>query len=82
GYTVHYYKENIVRDWPAVKTLAINGIYPDKTTIGNRQYPFTAEVFVIIRSDLDHSSMAYKICEFLQTAGGKEIIDESGYVPY
>ncbi|MDR2233606.1 MAG: substrate-binding domain-containing protein, partial [Tannerella sp.] len=39
GYTVHYYKENIVRDWPAVKTLAINGIYPDKTTIGNRQYP-------------------------------------------
>jgi len=82
GFTVYYYKENIVREWYGVKTLAINNIFPDKNTIGNRQYPFTAEVYVIIRSDLDNLSMAYKICEFLQTAAGKEVISESGYVPY
>ena len=82
GYTVYYYKENIVREWYGVKTLAINGIYPDKHTIGNRQYPFTAEVYVIIRSDLDNSSMAFKICDFLQTSDGKQVISESGYVPY
>jgi phosphate transport system substrate-binding protein len=81
GYTIYYYKENIIREWYGVKTLAINGIYPDKNTIGNRQYPFTAEVYVIIRSDLDNMSMAFKICEFLQTVVGKQVISESGYVP-
>jgi phosphate transport system substrate-binding protein len=80
GYTIYYYKENIVRNWWGVNTLAINGVIPNKETIKDREYPFTAEVYVIIRSDLDKSSMAYKIYEFLQTPSGKDMINESGYV--
>ena len=81
GYTVFYYKENIIRDLINVKTLAVNGVYPDEKTIENETYPYVAEVFVIIRSDLVKSSMAYKIYELLQTDEGKRIITESGYVP-
>ena len=81
GYTIYYYKENIIRDLINVRTLAVNGVYPDKNTIRNREYPYTSEVYAIIRSDLNKSSMAYRICELLQTRAGKHTISESGYVP-
>jgi phosphate transport system substrate-binding protein len=65
----------------AVKTIAVNGILPNQETISNRQYPFVAEVYAIIRSDLDKNSMAYKLYELLQTVAGKNVIAESGYIP-
>ncbi|MDR2131624.1 MAG: substrate-binding domain-containing protein [Odoribacteraceae bacterium] len=82
-YTVHYYKEKMVTENTrnAVKTIAINGVAPSKKTIANRQYPFVAEVYAIIRSDLDKNSMAYKLYELLQTTAGKNVIAESGYIP-
>ncbi|MDR0431569.1 MAG: substrate-binding domain-containing protein [Tannerellaceae bacterium] len=79
-YTVYYYKENIFKE-AQVKSIAIEGIYPEKESISNNSYPLNAEVYAIIRSDLDKSSMAYKIYELLQTKTGKEIIRKSGYIP-
>jgi phosphate transport system substrate-binding protein len=68
-------KENIA------KTIAVDGISPDKKSIKGRRYPYIAEVYAVIRNDLDKSSMAYKLYELLQTNAGKQVIDESGYVP-
>jgi len=79
-YTVYYYKEHIFKE-EKVKSFAIEGVYPNKESISNNSYPLNAEVYAIIRADLDKSSMAYKIYEFLQTATGKEVISESGYIP-
>ena len=78
-YTIFYYKEHIVRDI-LTKYIAIEGIYPDKKNIGNKSYPLVAEVYAVIRSDLDESSMAYKVYEWLQTEEGKQVIRESGYL--
>jgi phosphate transport system substrate-binding protein len=80
GYTVYYYKEQIVRD-KIVKSISVNGVYPDKTTIKNRKYPYVAEVYAVIRSDLDKSSMAYKLYELLLSGAAKSVITESGYIP-
>lgn len=80
GYTVYYYKEHIVRD-KVVKSLAIDGILPDKRSIKNKTYPFVAEVYAAIRSDLDRNTMAYKLYELLQSDAGKSAISESGYIP-
>ncbi len=80
-FTVYYYKESIVRDNNGVKSLALNGVYPDKKSIAERKYPFNAEVYAVIRSDLDRNSMAYRLYELLQTSAGKGVIRESGYVP-
>jgi phosphate transport system substrate-binding protein len=80
-YTVYYFKEYMVTGVD-VKSIAINGIYPGKETIGSKSYPYVAEVYAVIRSDLDESSMAYKLYEWLQTEAGKQIIGESGYIPY
>ncbi|MDR2425038.1 MAG: substrate-binding domain-containing protein, partial [Prevotellaceae bacterium] len=75
-FTPHYYKEYIVRNAAGsdnVKTIAINGITSNKNSIKDQSYPFVAEVYVSIRSDLDKNSMAYKLYEWLQTASGKAV---------
>jgi len=80
-YTVFYFKEHMVLNANRlVKTIAVDGIFPNIETIGNNSYPFVSEVYAVIRSDLDRSSMAYKIYEWLQTETGKQIILESGYI--
>ena len=82
-FTPHYYKEYMVTgtNLSNIKTLAVNGIKPDKTSIKSEIYPFVAPVYVSIRSDLAPNSMAYKLYEWLQTKSGKDVIEESGYVP-
>ncbi len=82
GYTVYYYLWKMM-SWGggSIKVLSINGVMPDKTTIGNRTYPFTAPVYLMIRSDLDKSSMAYQVYEYMLSAAGQRIVAESGYVP-
>ena len=80
-YTVYYYKEHIITETP-LKSISVNGIFPDKESISNKSYPYVAEVYAVIRDDLDKSSMAHKVYEWLQTKEGKQVISESGYVPY
>jgi len=83
-FTPHYYKEYIIRNTTVgadnVKSIAINGIYPNTNSIKNKTYPFVANVYVSMRSNLDHNSMAYKLYEWLQSKSGKGVIEESGYV--
>ena len=81
-YTLYYYLENIATSTWNIQVVAINEIRPNWGTIGNRTYPYVAEIYAVIRSDLDKSSMAYKLYEWIQTEEGKQVIDESGYVPY
>ena len=80
-YTVYYYKEYIAKGFDA-KSVTMDGVYPDKTTIGNKSYPCVAPVYAVIRSDLDKLSMAYKLYQWIQTESGKQTINESGYVSY
>ena len=85
-YTVYYYMNYIASDsfnpYYGHKALAIEGVYPEYQTIANKSYPLVAEVYAVIRSDLDKSSMAYKLYEWIQTEMGKQTIYNSGYIPY
>jgi phosphate transport system substrate-binding protein len=83
-FTPHYYREYIIRDAVGagnIKSIAIGGISPEANSIKNKTYPFVANVYVSIRSDLDPNSMAFKMYEWLQTEAGQHVIAESGYVP-
>jgi len=80
-YTIYYYKEQIVRDNKQVKSVSVDGVNPQEKTIKDRRYPLVSEVYAVIRSDLDKSSMAYKLYELLQTDAGKAIVTQSGYIP-
>ena len=79
-YTFNNYAEVIVR-MPDVPKIAINGIFPDENTVKNSTYPFISKVYVSIRSDLEHNSMAYKLYEWLQTESAKSTIMECGFIP-
>ena len=79
-YTVYYFKEYMVTG-VNVKSIAVDGVYPDRETIADNSYPYVAEVYAVIRDDMDKSSMAYKLYEWLQTDAGKQVIGESGYIP-
>jgi len=83
-FSPHYYKEYIIREAVGagnVKSIEINKIYPDAKSIKNKSYPFVANVYVSIRSDIDPNSMTYKLYQWLQMEAGKRVIRESGYVP-
>jgi phosphate transport system substrate-binding protein len=78
-YTVFYYKETMLKD-AATKSIAINGVFPNRENISNNTYPLVSDVYATIRSDLDTSSTAYRLYELYQTETGREIISESGYL--
>lgn len=81
AYSVYYYKQYIVRD-KETDYMRIDGVYPDSKTIKNKTYPYTTEVYAVIRKDLPKTSAAYRIYEMLSTGDGKKLIEESGYVAY
>lgn len=80
GYTVYYYNEQIIRPGEWLNTIGVDGVHPNQQTISDRSYPYVAEVYAVIRSDTDTSSMTYKIYEWLQTEAGKQAISKSGYL--
>ena len=80
GYTIYYYNEYIVRNGNNVKTLGIDGVQPTPQTISDRSYPYATDVYAVLRSDTDKSSMTYAIYAWLQTEAGRQVISKSGYL--
>lgn len=81
GYSVNYYTQYMVRS-DSIKRLTVDGNYPDYNSIKNRKYPYTANVYAVIRKDLDENSEAHQLYYLLLMASGQHVIKESGYVPY
>lgn len=81
GYTVYFY-ENFMAPNDDLKLLSVNGVAPSVSTLRNKEYIYTTEVYVVIRQDLDKSSTAHMLYQWLLTGEGQEVIEESGYVPY
>jgi phosphate transport system substrate-binding protein len=79
-FSLYYYNEQMMKENIA-KTIAVDGVPPDKQTITEKKYPFVTEVYAVIRSDLDKSSMAYQLYELMTSDAAKRVITESGYVP-
>lgn len=79
GYSVYYYEEYMAPN-EKVKLLAVDGIKPDHKTIQTRQYPFTTEVYVVVRADSSPRSVAVRLRDWLLSAAGQEMVEKSGYV--
>lgn len=76
-----FYYYNFMVGTESTKSIGVNGVPMTKANIMNGTYPYITDVYVAVRSDIDKSSMAYKIFDFLTTTGGQAIVEESGYVP-
>ncbi|MDR2894629.1 MAG: InlB B-repeat-containing protein [Alistipes sp.] len=78
GYIFKNYKEKIMNRYEPV--FSIDGVSPTAATMKNGTYPLTTKVYAIIRSDLDRSSTAYKLYEWLGTDAAKLVLEECGFV--
>jgi phosphate transport system substrate-binding protein len=80
GYTVYYFW---LFQYPNVgtKMVEVDGVYPSYDTIKTRTYPYASDVYAIIRTDLDPTSTAYQLREWLFTPKGQCVVSLSGYVP-
>ena len=79
AFTPFYYYKVIVGSG-STKAIGVNGVAMTKENIKNDTYPYTSHVYTAVRSDIDKSSVAYRLFEFLTTEEGQAIVDESGYV--
>ncbi|MDR1356175.1 MAG: substrate-binding domain-containing protein [Tannerellaceae bacterium] len=79
-YSIHYYDKFMVRDKTA-KAIAVDGVFPDQNALRNKYYPYTTDVYAVIRSDMDRTSPAFGIYYLLLSEAGKYVIEESGYIP-
>jgi phosphate transport system substrate-binding protein len=81
GYSVYYYEENMAPN-ENIKLLAVDGIKPDRETIQSRLYPFTTEVYVVVRADSSPTSVALRLRDWLLSPAGQDLVVQSGYVSY
>ena len=80
GYTVHFYAKYMVSN-DNIEFIGINGIEPTTLTISDRSYPFTSEVYVVIRSDEGEDSTATLLRDWLLSEAGQMVVFSSGYIP-
>jgi phosphate transport system substrate-binding protein len=59
----------------------VEGVIPDYKSIQSRSYPYTTEVYAVVRTDQPHDSLAYLIRDWVLTADGQATVTKSGYVP-
>ncbi len=82
AYTPYFYYSVMVQgEQTWAKSIGVDGIEPNKNTISNNTYPYVSEIYAAVRSDVDKTSNAYKLFEYLTTASGQKVVKESGYVP-
>jgi ABC-type phosphate transport system substrate-binding protein len=81
GYSVYFYTENQYPN-PWVKRLGNECVRPTKSTIATGSFPFVSTTYVVTRSDLDPTSPAAAMRDWLLTDEGTLVVERSGYVPY
>jgi phosphate transport system substrate-binding protein len=80
AYSIYYYKEQMAPK-TNVKLCAVDGVAPTREHIFDRTYPLSSEVYAVVRSDLPDGSSARVLLNWLLSAEGQAVVDESGYVP-
>ncbi|HBC85993.1 MAG TPA: hypothetical protein DCZ94_03470 [Lentisphaeria bacterium] len=80
AYSVYYYEHYMIGS-AETRTIAVDGVEPSFETIASRKYPYTAEVYAVIRKGLKPDAPAKRLCDWLLSKEGQSIVRESGYVP-
>lgn len=80
GYSVYYYATSMYKN-RAVKLLDINGVKPEKATIKNGKYPFTAAYYAVLKKSEAEGGSARKLLKWLLSTEGQGIVSKSGFVP-
>ncbi|MDR1833769.1 MAG: substrate-binding domain-containing protein [Propionibacteriaceae bacterium] len=80
GYSVFYYVSQMY-DMPGLKLLQVGGVAPSNETIAAGEYPYVNDFYAVILAGEPEDSPARQLVEYLESADGKALIAEAGYVP-
>ena len=80
GYTVYYYA-NDMQMADGLKLLKIDGVEPNKETIGSGEYPFLNPYFVAMNAAEPEDSMTSVLFDWILGPDGQKLVDMQGYVP-
>jgi len=78
GYSVFYYEENMALK-EDIKLLAVDGIQPEIGSIQGERYPFTSEVYAVIRANSSPNNLAWRIRDWLLSPMDQELVSQTGY---
>jgi phosphate transport system substrate-binding protein len=80
GYSVYYYA-TFMLPTEGVKLIGVDGVSPTSENIAERSYPLTTEVYAVIRAGMPDGHGAVLLRDWLLSAEGQSVVEESGYVP-
>jgi phosphate transport system substrate-binding protein len=80
GYSVYYYA-TFMLPTEGVKLIGVGGVSPTSEGIADRSYPLTTEVYAVIRAGMPDDHGAVLLRDWLLSAEGQAVVEESGYVP-
>lgn len=63
-----------------VSAAAIDGVEPSKKNIAEGAYPYTTEVYAVVRADEPAESAARQLAEYLASPAGQQLVAEAGYI--
>jgi phosphate transport system substrate-binding protein len=62
-----------------IKLLKIDGVYPDRSTIKNKEYPLTAEFYAVTAGSSNPN--VDKFIEWILSPQGQSLVEKTGYTP-
>ena len=79
GFSFRYYVESLAAN-SGVKTVALDGVYPDKAHIADGSYPIVSSFYAVYEKSNPNENIP-RILEWILSDAGQAVIEESGYVP-
>ncbi len=77
GFSFRFYSTELVQE-DEIRLLAINGVYPDKDTIRNGEYPVTAQFYAVTTNRSNPQVKPF--VDWILSPQGQCLIEETGYV--
>lgn len=81
GYSVFYYEENMAPN-EKIKLIAVNGVQPSLDSIRKREYPFTSEVYAVMRAGSTPTTLEVRLRDWLLSPEGQDLVAKSGYASF
>jgi phosphate transport system substrate-binding protein len=79
GFSSFYYVTNMLT-MPQTKLLSVDGVTPTQETITSGAYPFTTELYAVLRSDEPPDSLTRQLATWLESPAGTQLISTARYV--
>ena len=80
GFSVYYYAQQMYTN-PNLKLLAVDGVEPTASTIGDGSYPLVNAFYLVLPRDAPGDSPARLLRDWLLTDAGSALLGKAGYVP-